>query len=93
MQRYVNEVRTDINREMEMAELKKFRQEFESAATSFENSMRTELSGAEADFSATARSVVEGVTGDPHAPAAAPSSGDLAGSPGMPVATPHRVHY
>ena len=39
-QRYVNQVKTDINREMELAELKKLQEEAMSAARSMESSVR-----------------------------------------------------
>ena len=89
MQRYVNEVKTDINREMEMADLNKFRQEVESTANAFESSVRSELSSAEADFSSAARSMVEGVTGDPHEPGGSPAAPEATGS----ASPAHRVHY
>ena len=37
MQRYVAQVKSDINREMELAELGKVKTEFESAARSFQS--------------------------------------------------------
>lgn len=40
MQRYVNDVKADINREMELEELRKLRSEFEDAARSVEKSVR-----------------------------------------------------
>ena len=89
MQRYVNEVKTDINREMEMADLNKFRQEVESTASAFESSVRSEINSAEADFNSAARSMVDGVTGDPHDP----TGGLAAPQVAEPVSPPHRVHY
>jgi len=40
MQRYVNDVKADINREMELQELRKLRAEFEQAARGVEDSVR-----------------------------------------------------
>jgi sec-independent protein translocase protein TatB len=40
MQRYVNDVKADINREMELEELRKLRSEFEDAARTVEKSVR-----------------------------------------------------
>ena len=40
MQRYVNDVKADINREMELEELRKLRSEFEGAAESMKESMK-----------------------------------------------------
>jgi sec-independent protein translocase protein TatB len=39
LQRYVNEVKADINREMELDELRKLRSEVQSAASEFESSI------------------------------------------------------
>ena len=41
LQRYVNEVKTDINREMELDELRRLQHEVKGAASEFEQSMRT----------------------------------------------------
>ena len=42
-QRYVNDVKNDIQQEMELEELKKFRTSVHDAARSIENSVRTEI--------------------------------------------------
>ncbi len=42
MQRYVTQVKSDISREMEMAELGKVKTEFESAARSFKSEVETQ---------------------------------------------------
>lgn len=55
MQRYVNDVKADINREMELEELRKFKQDFEKTATDFESSVRTEVNRTEEALNATAR--------------------------------------
>jgi len=39
LQRYVNDVKSDINREMELDELRKLRSEVQSAASEFESSI------------------------------------------------------
>jgi sec-independent protein translocase protein TatB len=49
-QRYVNEVKNDINREMELAELKKLQEEARSAAQSIQSSVQ----GLQADLSRAA---------------------------------------
>ena len=41
LQRYVSQVKADINREMDMAELGKVKQEFESAARSFQTEVES----------------------------------------------------
>ncbi len=53
LQRYVNEVKSDISREMELDELRKLQQQVQSAARDIE----TGVSSVAQDFEATARSV------------------------------------
>src|SRR5688572_30930459 len=50
MQRYVNDVKADINREMELDELKKLQADMTDAARSFEQSVTKEVSTAENEF-------------------------------------------
>lgn len=50
MQRYVNDVKADIQREIELDELKKFKQEVETTARSFEQSVTSEASEIEQDL-------------------------------------------
>ncbi len=94
MQRYVNEVKADINREMEMADLKKFRDDIEAGASAFEGSIRSELAKTEAELNATAQSMV-----DPHGIGMAGSdplslpAGAESGSTGAAPAPDTRVHY
>ena len=47
LQRYVAQVKTDINREMEMADLGKVKTEFESAARSFESDFKSQAADVE----------------------------------------------
>ena len=47
LQRYVNDVKADINREMELEELKKLQQEVKSAARDIEQSVSTAVSSVE----------------------------------------------
>jgi len=53
LQRYVNEVKADINREMELDELRRLKQEVKSAASDFERSVQSVAS----DFHSNVRSV------------------------------------
>jgi sec-independent protein translocase protein TatB len=64
-QRYVNEVKSDINREMELAELKKLQEEAKSAAQSLQSSVQS----LQADLSRTAAELSS--PGDANAPPAA----------------------
>jgi len=66
LQRYVNDVKADINREMELDELRKMRDEMQQAATEMESSVRKELGETE-------RALNQAVT-DAAAPAPAPAS-------------------
>jgi sec-independent protein translocase protein TatB len=69
-QRYVNEVKSDINREMELAELKKLQEEARSAAQSIQSSVQ----GLQADLNRAAAELKNPV----QSAAAAPPSGDYA---------------
>ncbi len=65
LQRYVNDVKADINREIELDELRKFKTTFEDAARGFESSARdvqSEVAKTESELNALAKSA------DPAAP-------------------------
>ncbi len=69
MQRYVNDVKADINREIELDELRKFKNEFESAAQSVESTVRGEVSKVESTASEIARDTAALAEGSPATPA------------------------
>lgn len=50
LQRYVAQVKTDINREMELAELGKVKSEFENAARSFQTEVQSKVAEAEREI-------------------------------------------
>ena len=50
MNRYVNDVKADINREMEVDELRKFKEEFQDAAQSIEQTIHKEFESAEGEL-------------------------------------------
>ncbi|MGQ0751517.1 MAG: Sec-independent protein translocase protein TatB [Betaproteobacteria bacterium] len=50
MQRYVNDVKADIGREMELEELKKLQASMQDAARSLESSVSRELNDTETEF-------------------------------------------
>ena len=54
MQRYVADVKADINREVELDELRKMRDSVQQAATSIENSVTEELHKAETELNEAA---------------------------------------
>jgi sec-independent protein translocase protein TatB len=79
LQRYVNDVKADISREIELDELKKFKNQFEEATQSVESSLRSEVAGAEATFNSIAAEVNPGEPG--AAEASAPAAQAVPGAP------------
>jgi sec-independent protein translocase protein TatB len=67
LQRYVADVKADINREVELEDLKKMRDSVHEAATSIESSVNAELSKAETELNSAAQAMA----GDAPNPAAA----------------------
>jgi sec-independent protein translocase protein TatB len=65
MQRYVADVKADINREIELEELRNMRDSVQQAATNIESSVQSELNKAETDLNKAAESAV----GEPSASA------------------------
>lgn len=61
LQRYVNDVKSDINREMQLEELKKLQAQVEDSARNIERSVTKEFQSAEAALSQTAQGVTEPV--------------------------------
>ena len=55
MQRYVNDVKADISREMELDELRKVQSSMEDAARSFQSSVTREVSETESEFNKLAQ--------------------------------------
>jgi sec-independent protein translocase protein TatB len=85
LQRYVNEVKADINREMELDELRRLKQEVKSAASDFERSVQSVAS----DFHSSVRSVEQQLN---EASGASPERSEgaafIASSPTEPTAPP-----
>ncbi len=50
LQRYVSQVKSDINREMELSELSKVKSEFEGAAREFQRDIETKVNDAQRDI-------------------------------------------
>jgi sec-independent protein translocase protein TatB len=50
MQRYVNDVKSDINREIELDELRKLQKEMQDTAQSLEQTVRGEVNAVESEF-------------------------------------------
>jgi sec-independent protein translocase protein TatB len=59
LQRYVADVKADINREIELDELRKMRDSMQQAASNFETSVQSELNKTEAELNKSVASVVE----------------------------------
>jgi sec-independent protein translocase protein TatB len=59
LQRYVSDVKADINREMELEDLRKMRDSMQQAASDFQSSVQGELNKTEADLNQTVQDVVE----------------------------------
>lgn len=73
LQRYVNDVKADINREMELDELRKLQQEVQSAAREIE----TGVSSAARDFEGSMRSVETELNRAAEEPTVAPAPSSL----------------
>jgi len=56
LQRYVNDVKVDINREMQIEELRRMQHQIETSARGFETSIRKELTSVETDLTRASES-------------------------------------
>lgn len=70
MQRYVNDVKADINREVELDELRKLQQEMQSTAQSIEQTVKGEFNAVESEFKSINESTQKALS-DPVADALA----------------------
>ncbi len=59
LQRYVADVKADINREVELDELKKMRDSMQSAASDIESTVRAEMNKTESELNAAAEGKAE----------------------------------
>jgi sec-independent protein translocase protein TatB len=59
LQRYVADVKADINREVELDELRKMRDSMQEAASGFESSVNSELHKTESELNAAAEGTVD----------------------------------
>ena len=69
LQRYVADVKADINREIELDELRKMRDSMQQAASSFESNVHSELNKTETELNTSVESVVEKKPEEPKSPA------------------------
>jgi sec-independent protein translocase protein TatB len=61
LQRYVSDVKADINREIELDELRKMRDSMQQAATEMQSSVQSELSKTETELNQTVEEARESV--------------------------------
>jgi sec-independent protein translocase protein TatB len=73
LQRYVTQVKADINREMDLAELGKVKSEFENAARSFQTEVQSKASEVEREMSEAKASIERTLDATPE-----PASPDAA---------------
>ena len=73
LQRYVTQVKSDINREMDLAEIGKVKTEFESAARSFQSEVESKAADAEREIRDAQHAIDRGLVEEPPAEEAAPS--------------------
>src|SRR5437868_12518109 len=80
MQRYVAQVKSDINRELELAELGKVKSEFESAARNFQSEVESQAAQAERELR-EAQSSIESELAGKSAPESPPQGASPAPAP------------
>ena len=86
LQRYVNDVKADINREIELDELRKFKSTVEDAARGFEGTVNTTVDSVQSEVSKTETElndltrIEDAAAAPPGAPQSA--SADAASQPG-----------
>jgi len=69
LQRYVADVKADINREVELDELRKMKDSVQQAASGIEESIQSEINTTESDLNAAARSAAADTPTLPEKPA------------------------
>src|SRR5689334_16275656 len=84
LQRYVADVKADINREIELDELRKMRDSMQQAASSFESSVKSGLASAESEVNQLTSDAQKALE-DPHPQTPQPET-PQAGEPKPPAA-------
>ena len=74
LQRYVSQVKSDINREMELSELSKVKTEFEGAAREFQRDIESKVHEAERDIREVETEIDRQLRNDGGAPAPSPEA-------------------
>ena len=88
LQRYVSQVKSDISREMELAELGKMKNEFESAARTFQSEVESKAAETERGMREAADSIERGLAGLPGESPATPPAEAPAEVPAAPAGSP-----
>jgi sec-independent protein translocase protein TatB len=90
LQRYVNDVKADISREMQLDELKKLQSELQDSASNFEHNINNEIQAVQQIADQTAESVKDAVSPSVavEPPVAAPDAVSVAAAP---AASEHKV--
>jgi len=82
LQRYVSDVKADINREMELEELRKFKDQFQSAADSVEQTIHGEITNADSEARQIAASASEkSISSESHAQTGTSSASQALANP------------
>jgi len=68
LQRYVSDVKSDINREIELDELRKMRDSFQKTATDMQGSVQAELNQTEAELNKSVDALAADAPAAPAAP-------------------------
>ena len=88
LQRYVTQVKSDISREMELAELGKVKTEFENAARSFQTDIESQAAQAEREVRELRTAVDRELVGEPPATDAPAPAAAASGAPEPPPPSP-----
>ena len=83
LQRYVNDVKADINREIELEELRKFKTTFEDAARGFESGVNSTVSTVQSEVAKT-ESELNALAQAGEGPVSPPPAEQSAASKGTP---------
>ena len=86
LQRYVTQVKSDISREMELAELGKVKSEFENAARSFQSDIESQAAQAEREVRELRTAVDRELVGEP--PEAQQTTAEPPAAEASPATTP-----
>lgn len=73
-QRYVSDVKAEVNRQVDLEELQKMKQQMESAAKEVESSVESSVIDFEKDWQATTQSITKTITANHESTGAATSS-------------------